>query len=233
MINFPKGYEYNRLSIKIGLTAQDKLEKVLRRLGNFDSDKPIDIYKYKQGETPLDIIYVVRDNEHTEFTFYNYSTGYGEEHQNRYRMNYQIETKRKNSIITYKYDFIGMRNDNDEKGILVVEISCPLNEERILKVKTPEFGSMQLILEENSKEYVIGFNRSIDKSKILEKLDNIIEKLTQTKELNLEKLLEIIDNKFIDLAHVTIEGETVARVKFNNGTIIKYELNESDKKIRK
>ncbi len=233
MINFPYSAKYTYLVDNNKVAKNLKLlEKTLRKLGKFHEKKPIEIFDFHMSQTYLDTIYEVRDLDNTLFEFYNYSLGSRKESQKRYSMNSYLTMKRENSKLTYKYDFSEMEYDDHKQGLRIIEVSCPVTEKRVLKLEIKKCQPIKLMIEEDFKKYVIGFNQSTEEEyKVLEEISDLIEKVSKIDKLNLEKVSLLIDNKKISYANISINNQIVATVAFNQGNIYKYEIRESDKKI--
>jgi len=236
MIKFPTDAKYTYLrGSKIAEECEKSLELTLRKLGVFNENAPIEINNYRKGETYLDTIYTVEDSKDTIFEFYNFGLGPIDDTSNRFSRNYQLTMRRKNSNFTYKYDFHEMDYANFKQGLRMIEISAQLTENRVLRLERKLHEPTRLIIEEDSKKYMIGFfdhEKVIDKL-LLEDFENIVEKALQMPKLNLENILKIIKNqKQISFAFVFKNNKILASVDFNDGEISKYEIEEPNRKTQ-
>lgn len=229
MINFSPEAEYNYLkNNKIEKKCEKLLESTLRKLGVFIEDMPIEIKNYRSGESYLDTIYSVEDLNNTLFEFYNFSLGKIGDTSERYRKNYQLTMKLKNGSFTYKYDFY------ETDYLRMIEISFNLTENRVIKLERKLNQLIRLIIEEDSKKYIVGFydNQEDHDKLLLEDFDNMVEKALDIDKLNLENVLKIIKNqKKINFAHVSKDNQIIASVDFNEGEISRYKIEELDKKV--
>ena len=90
-------------------------------------------------------------------------------------------------------------------------------------------------IEENGKKYILFYDkyRKLDLDEaLLKDFENLSSRLSNLKKLNLEQILTVI--KYLNelrAIYIYIEDQEKSNVKFNNGIITRYEINDKDKKI--
>lgn len=236
MIIFPKeaNYYYSKEIAKENLKL---LEKTLRKLGNFDKGNPIEITEYRNGDNCWDIIYSVKDLDNTTFEFYNYGLDSRDKTSSfdRFRQNSHLTMIKPNSNLVYKYDFSKMKYSDFKQILRVIEISLNLTNNRKISLQREKYCPLKIKIEENSKKYSLfyGRDRKLDlDGALLKDFENLSSRLSNLKELNLESILTVIKylNELSSI-YIYIEDQEKSNVKFNNGIITRYEINDKDKKI--
>lgn len=225
--NHVKFYEH-----KLGKDRLKSLEKVLRKLGNFDQKKRIEIIN-EEYINYLGQLYEVKDKNDTSFKFYHFGLGYGSD-MTRYYKNFYLIMKRKNSDIEYTYDFDNYDKEKFGNELNVIEIKKELSQDRIFKIKLSRHKHQQFIrltIEEDNKQYELSISEKKQENMFynFRKIASIVEKMET---LNLEQILGLIENKkSILFAGINIDNQSKVKVKFLNGEILYYEIKESDKEI--
>ena len=237
MIIFPKEANYY-YSKKIAQENLKLLEKTLRKLGNFDKGNPIEITEYRNGDNCWDIIYSVKDLDDTTFEFYNYgldSRNNKISSLNRFCQNSHLTMIKSNSNLVYKYDFSKMKYSDFKQILRVIEISSSLTDNRKISLQREKYCPLKIKIEENGKKYILFYDkyRKLDLDEaLLKDFENLSSRLSNLKELNLEQILTVI--KYLNelrAIYIYIEDQEKSNVKFNNGIITRYEINDKDKKI--
>jgi len=234
MIYFPEKakYEYRKGS-KTTEKCKILLEKSLRKLGKFEKNEPIYITKYQYGKTLIDIIYEVKDLNNTVFTFYNFNAEFIDDN-NRYCKNYEITLKKENSNFYYKYDFFEYKQKESHKNLRLIEVSFQLTENRIIRLERKYNEFIRIIIEEDSKKYLIGFYDHSEEHDIvlLSDFENMVKKAVQIEKMNLENILKIINNQSkVSFIYIFKENKILANIELNNGNIINYKIEDENKKI--
>lgn len=234
MINFPKDAKYENIKgSRIVKKNKKRLEKILRKLGNFKANEPIEILDYHIGKTYLDTIYEVKDLDNTLFQFYNFGLN-RESDTNRFSQNYHLTMKRINSKLTYKYDFSEKNYNEYKQGIRMIEASYPLTENRIIKLERKLNKPIRIIIEEDQKKYILVLFDQMEENDngILKDFENIIERAKNIPKLNLENMLTIIKQpEKLCYALIMMNEKIIANVDFRARTIGEYQIKESDVKI--
>lgn len=214
---------------KLGKDRLKLIEKVLRKLGNFEK-KSIEII----NEDYIDYqeyLYEVKDQEDTSFKFYNFDLGYGSD-ITRYRKNWYIIMKRKNSDIEYTYNFYYYDNILFDNELGVIEIKKELSQDRVFKIRNIDDRFISLIIEENNKKYELLISKK-EQENIFHNFGKIISDIEKMENLNLEQVISLIENKkSIVFAKINIDNETKAEVRFLNGEVLEYGIKEPDKEIK-
>lgn len=231
MIIFPQDTYHNVkfYEHKLGKDRLKSLEKVLRKLGNFNQKEKIEIIN-EEYINYLESLYEVKDNDDTSFKFYNFGVGNGSD-MTRYHKNWCLIMKRKNSDIEYTYDFCWNDREEFDNELKVIEIKYPLSRDRIFKIRFLDNPSIRLIIEENNKEYELSISEK-EQENIFHNFRKIISTIQEMETLNLEQILSLIENKkSILFAGINIDNEPKAEVRFLNGEIWHYEIKDINKEI--
>lgn len=232
MIIFPEDtcYHVKFYEHKLGKDRLKSLEKVLRKLGNFDQKKKIEIINEEYIDY-LENLYEVKDNDDTSFKFYNFGLGHGSD-MTRYYKNFYLIMKRKNSDIEYTYDFDNYDKEKFDNKLNVIEIKKELSQDRIFKIQLSRYQqSIRLIIEESNKQYALSTSEK-GQENIFHNFRKMASTVEKMETLNLEQILGLIENKkSILFAGINIDNEPKAKVKFLNGEILYYEIKDPDKEI--
>lgn len=231
-------YIQKHLELKCGKERLEALENILRILGNFEKNTPIIIEDYEKGENYSEDTFKVTDNDNTIFSFIRFGLDYKLDDE-RYRKNFYLTMQRENSNLIYKYDFSNLDQRLDFLDAFeVIEISYRLSESRILKLKRGKYEFSALEIEENDKKYRLCFGRRYNKEddkcgiELLEDFENIIERAKMLDVINLENILKIIENsQKITFIIIYKAEQQLASIKFTNGKIERYEINEQNRSV--
>lgn len=228
MIIFPRNLlpNENYYEQKLGKDRLKLLEKTLRKLGNFDSKKNIEIideeyikYNYQ--------IYEVKDLDDTSFKFYNYGLGYGKNTE-RFNENFHLTMQRKNSQFSYIYDFY--QSKRCDTNLEVIEINSQVSDNRILRIKEIYRKFRNLAVQENDKEYTLTFKSEDILISIIEKIRNSLQNLEN---INLEELLKLVGGtEGVCSAKIYVEGELRASIMFQKGEIYEYQIVDSNRRVK-
>ena len=137
---------------------------------------------------------------------------------------------RENSNLKYTYDFF-FYNENE---FYVEEISYPLTEKRNLKIERNQHHFVKVIIEEENKKYIIGFNEASEfyDQEVLEDFGNMAEKAKNIEILNLENTLKIIKKpEKVSYCYIKKGKDIIASIHYKNNKFYEYEINKTDKKI--
>ncbi len=236
MIIFPEEVNYLHSMNNIGKERLKLLEMNLRKLGNFVKNKPIEVTDYRMGEESLDFIFSVKDLDNTIFEFYNFRIGNSLESLDRYKKSYQLTLKRKNSNFIYRYDFSAFESKHFGfvEKLRMIEVSYPLSENKKIRLKTPIYSFSKIEIEEKNKKYLFIYSETDEQSKIslLENFEEVIDKIKNIKDINLETLLPILNkNKKLMSIYIYLNSDTLGHIELAKGMITKYEINEANKRI--
>ena len=231
MIIFPKDtcHDVKFYEHKLGRDRLKALEKVLRKLGNFDVKEKIEITN-EEYINYSEQLYEVKDKNDTSFKFYSFGVGRGSD-MSRYYKNWFLIMKRKNSDIEYTYDFDHYDNKKFGNELSVIEIKKELSQDRVFKIRSVNDHFIRLIIEENNKKYELSISEK-EQENIFYNFGNMVSIIQEMETLNLEQIISLIENKkSIVSAEINIDNEPKAQVKFLNGEIWHYEMKEIDKEI--
>ncbi len=229
MIIFPKDKEkeldYYYYEKKLGKDRLKLLEKLLRKLGKFEPKEDIRIIGEEYNDY-YDSIYEVKDLDDTSFKFYNYRIS-SPQNKGRYSQNYYLSMRRKNSNLSYVYDFFSSKGYKREPRL--IQINSQLSEHRILTIEDNDDGFEALTIQENEKKYRLSFSSSKIIPTLIEK---IYAPLQEMKTVNLEELLNLVGNRqFVRFAGIYINGELIAYIQFQKGDISRYQIVDSSREI--
>lgn len=226
MINFKYPLEPADIFLekKVGKERLRLLEKALRTIGNFKEGEDIQVVEeeYQEGNT----FHEVNDLDGTSFKFYNFSTNDTRE----YKENYRLEMKRKNSPITFIYNFYGL--ECDMIGFTVVGIRVSLSPNRALTLENVGNHYDRLTIEEDGKRYRLVLHRDSE-YEMIGSLENIMISLSEIETLNLESILRKLEmNQRLFTIHIDIEGNLRATIIFKEGKISSYSITEGNQEIK-
>lgn len=228
MIIFPRNLlpNENYYEQKLGKDRLKLLEKTLRKLGNFDSKKNIEIIDEKYIKYNYQI-YEVKDLDDTSFKFYNYGLGYGKNTE-RFNENFHLTMQRKNSQFSYIYDFY--QSKRCDTNLEVIEINSQVSDNRILRVKEIYRKFRNLAVQENEKEYTLTFKSEDILISIIEKIRNSLQNLEN---INLEELLKLVGGtEGVCSAKIYVKGELRASIMFQKGEIYEYQIVDSNRRVK-
>lgn len=231
MIIFPQDTYHNVkfYEHKLGKDRLKSLEKVLRKLGNFNQKEKIEIIN-EEYINYLEELYEVKDNDDTSFKFYSFGVGGGSD-MTRYDKNWFLIMKRKSSDIEYTYNFFWNDRKEFDNELKVIEIKYPLSRDRIFKIRFLDGPSIHLIIEENNKQYELSIIEK-ERENIFHNFGKIVSTIQEMETLNLEQMLSLIENKkSILFARINIGNEPRVKVNFSNGEIWHYEIKDINKEI--
>ena len=224
MINFKYPLEPADIFLekKVGKERLRLLEKALRTIGGFKEGEDIQVVEeeYQEGNT----LHEVNDLDGTSFKFYNFSTNDTRE----YKENYRLEMKRKNSPITFIYNFYGLEYDR----FTVVGIRVSLSPNRAFTLENVGNHHDRLTIEEDEKRYSLVLHRDSE-YEMIGSLENIMISLSEIETLNLESILRKLEmNQRLFTIHIDIEGNPRATIIFKEGKIASYSITEGNQEIK-
>ena len=210
----------------IELNRDIHLEDTLRLLGNFSNNDPIIVKECKNSNDGQDIIYIVSDLDDNIFMFKNFDIGKELTSNKRFRENYHLNLTKKNSNITYKYDF--------KEELKLIGLSYRLTDTRVVKLEKVTTLPLKVIIEEANKEYILGYydNSENLNEYLIENLETIINNIRALDTLSLDNIVSAIpsDTK-INYGLINEDNKPVASIHLENGTVTQYEMSDEYRKI--
>lgn len=232
MIIFPEEDKSIKWYKEYAKEARNSLECTLKTIGNFpNQDIKIDDYEYISAH---DILYSVKDNSETTFTFKNFGLDSDMKFTKRFRENYQVTMQRKDNNVKYKYDFSNLNKDVDGYDeIRLVEIIEQVNDDITVTLTNYQYIPINLIVEEGDKKYIICLPnvKDVCETEVFKRYEEIVENLRHAKELNLENILNCFGLKDVSSCYIKMNDESIASIAFNEGEIWWYHINDGNKKI--
>ena len=206
------------------------LEETLRVIGNFDNQR-IRICEYEKLPSN-DIIFSVMDKEETTYKFYNYDVDNDMEIMTRFRKNYLITMRRKNSNIEYTYNFFNYIDKNDERKIDLMSITAYISKTKTFTIKITEEAANEFIIEDKNKIYLFKYSNDIGFD-LIKEMENLIKMIRNNENITIEYILRTFPqiNKLIQCM-VHEDDERIAAIAFENGNILGYELNNDLEKVK-
>lgn len=238
MLIFPKGIARSDNYIKDGSIVRTRwklLERTLRKIGNFDKTKPIEITEYRTSDNILDIIYSVKDLDDTIFEFYNFGLDHDPKSLKRFEKNYQVTMRKTTSNFIYKYNFKPYKSiySGFTEKLRMIEVSQSLSDERVIKLELPLFTFPKIIVEAKRKTYLFVYlnNKKEDNMFLLESFDKLVENVRNLEKINVENLLSILPHqKQMFNIYIQLGMNKLAQIELSKGIITRYEINETTKK---
>lgn len=213
------------------------LEKFLRVLGNFENTKPIEITSYRFDDANDDdtiydgTIYMIQDLDNTIFEFYDYYSCITL--IENYRKAFQLTLQRENSNFIYKYDFYRSfyKSYSSTDKLNMIEISCILPKNRIIRLKSPLSTSPTIIVEEKDKNYLFSYHGCENMDNI-DSFNKAVERIKTLENFNLENLLPLLGHNHQGTSiYISSGTNTLAYIYLDKGIITEYAINEPNKKI--
>ena len=116
----------------------------------------------------------------------------------------------------------------------MIEVSYPLSENKKIRLKTPIYSFSKIEIEEKNKKYLFIYSETDEQSKIslLENFEEVIDKIKNIEDINLETLLPILNkNKKLMSIYIYLNSDTLGHIELAKGMITEYEINEANKRI--